>query len=118
MIKGGVETIVGGLNDAIFGPIVMFGIGGIFVETLKDVSFRVSPIDDNDADEMIREIKGYPILEGSRGLERSDISALNKVIRNVSKIMIENPKISQLDLNPVAVFNKGVSVLDARMILK
>jgi acyl-CoA synthetase (NDP forming) len=114
----GVEIIIGGLNDPVFGPVIMFGIGGIFVEILKDVSFRICPIDEIDADEMIREIGCFPILTGIRGKTPVDLKSINKALINVSRLLIENPQISQLDLNPIKVHKEGLLVLDAKLIIK
>jgi acetyltransferase len=117
MEKKGVEVIVGMTRDRQFGPVIMFGLGGIFVEVLKDVAFRIAPLNKNDAFEMIREIKGYPILEGIRGEAPSDTDAIVDIIMRVSSLVNANEDISELDLNPVFVFNNGASVVDARMIL-
>jgi acyl-CoA synthetase (NDP forming) len=114
----GIEVIIGSVKDPQFGPALMFGLGGIFVEVLKDVSFRVAPITSYDAEEMIREIKGYPILTGIRGQEPSDIDALAKILLQVSKLIIEHPEINQLDLNPIFSYPKGAKCVDARIILE
>ncbi|RKY00412.1 MAG: acetyl-CoA synthetase, partial [Spirochaetes bacterium] len=100
-----------------FGPVVMFGIGGIFVEVFKDVSFRVIPPTDIDVDEMVKEIKGYPLLTGIRGEAAKDIDALKDIIIKISKMAIENPEIKEIDLNPVIVHEKGASIVDARIII-
>ena len=113
----GLEVIVGMMRDRQFGPVIMFGLGGIFVEVLKDVSFRITPVSRSDAYEMVRQIKGYPILGGIRGEEPSDIEAIVDIIMKVSSLVSANEKISELDLNPVFVFKKGASVVDARIIL-
>jgi len=117
MERKGVETIVGMTTDPTFGPTVMFGLGGIFVEVLKDVSFRVAPLTRKDAYEMIRQIKGFPILKGVRRQKPADIDALVDVIMGVSALVTENPEIKELDLNPVLAFENGASVVDARIIL-
>ena len=114
----GVEVIIGALKDPQFGPALMFGLGGIFVEVLKDVSFRVAPITKYDAMEMIQEIKGYPILTGIRGQEARDIKALTNILLQVSKLVIDYPVINQLDLNPVFSYAKGAKCVDARIILE
>jgi acyl-CoA synthetase (NDP forming) len=95
----------------------MFGLGGIFVEVLKDISFRILPIEERDAEGMITEIKGYEILKGIRGEPPRDIQAIEEVLMKVSKLTMENPEIKEIDLNPVFVFDKGLQVVDARMIL-
>ncbi|RLI05144.1 acetyl-CoA synthetase [Candidatus Bathyarchaeota archaeon] len=111
------EVIIGLVKDPQFGPTVMFGLGGIFVEILKDVSFRVCPITETDAREMITEIKGYPVLRGYRNLPPADLDALVKVLLNVSRMAEEYPEISEMDLNPILVYEKGVKVVDARIII-
>ena len=117
MEKKGVEVIVGMTRDRQFGPTIMFGLGGIFVEVLKDVAFRVAPLSKGDAYEMVKEIKGYPVLEGIRGEEPSDVDAIVDIIMKVSSLVSANDAIDELDLNPVFVFEDGASVVDARMIL-
>ncbi len=112
----GVEVIIGGMRDPVFGPVVMFGLGGIFVETLKDVSLRVCPIDDEDTDEMLREIKGYALLAGARGRPGVSMVAIKEALLNVSRLLLENPDITEIDLNPIKAHATGVSVLDARII--
>lgn len=111
------EVIIGMLKDPHFGPVVMFGLGGIFVEILKDVSFRVLPIVDRDAREMISEIKGYPILKGARGEPPKDIAALEEVLIKISALVMENPEIKEIDLNPILVYEKGLQIVDARIII-
>ncbi len=117
MVPQGTEIIIGMMKDPHFGPVVMFGLGGIFVEILKDISFRILPIVERDAREMITEIKGYKILKGARGNPPRDIQAIEKVLMKVSKLTKENPEINEIDLNPIFVFEKGIQVVDARMIL-
>jgi acetyltransferase len=117
MAPGGVECIIGAICDNTFGPTVMFGLGGIFVEVLKDVSFRVAPITLPVAYEMIEEIKGYPILKGIRGQAGVDIEALAVALQRLSQLMALEPEVAEIDLNPVFVHDKGLSFVDARMIL-
>ena len=117
-VEDGVEVILGGLQDPAFGPVIMFGVGGIFVEVLKDVSFRVCPIDEADAEEMIQEIAGYALLKGVRGKPPRDVGALKTALLQVSRLLMENPQIAEIDLNPVKVHRHGLAVLDARMIVK
>lgn len=112
-----VEVIVGMIKDPHFGPVVMFGMGGIYVEVLKDVSFRIIPLEEKDAEGMITEIKGYEIIKGIRGEPPRDIQAIEEVLMKVSKLTMENPEINEIDLNPIFVFEKGLQVIDARMIL-
>jgi len=116
MARPGVEAIVGVANDATFGPVLMFGLGGVFVEVLKDVSFRSIPISSSDAKDMIEEIKGYALLRGYRGYS-SDIDALEKLLLSISDFVMDNPDISEMDLNPVFLYPEGYMVVDARIIL-
>ena len=120
MVPDGLEVIVGATRDPSFGPIVMFGLGGIFVEVLRDVSFRIAPITYVDADEMVREIKSYKILEGYRGMPPRDIESIREIIMKTSRIMIEIPQIQDIDLNPIMLYEKGKGaiVVDARIIIK
>ena len=118
MAKPGTEVIVGTSKDPQFGPVIMFGLGGIFVEVLKDVSFRIIPLSKKDALEMIEEIKGYPVLKGYRGKEPADISALVEIILKISKVMEQNPEIKELELNPILAYKKGAMAVDARIILE
>lgn len=113
----GHEVIVGMAKDPQFGPALMFGLGGIFVEVLKDVSFRIAPLTEYDARDMIQEIKGYPILTGIRGQKPADIDSLVDIILKVSKLVTEHPEIEQLDLNPIFVYPQGAKIVDARIIL-
>jgi len=117
IIPQATEIIIGMMKDPHFGPVAMFGLGGIFVEVLKDVSFRIIPLEERDAREMITEIKGYEILKGARGESPKDIKAIREVLMKVSKLTMENPEITEIDLNPVFIFEKGLQVIDARMIL-
>ena len=118
MARPGIEVIVGMSKDPQFGPVLMFGLGGILVEVLKDVSFRIVPVSKNDAKEMIKELKGYPILEGYRGQKPANISALVDLIVEVSRFVEQNPQIKELDLNPVLAYEDKVVALDARIILE
>ncbi len=121
MLKPGREVIIGLTEDPQFGHALMFGLGGIFVEVLKDVTFRIIPISERDAEKMIREIKGYPILAGARGEEPADIDAIVELLMKVSELVDElKDYIKEMDLNPVFVYEKGrgAVVVDARIILK
>jgi acyl-CoA synthetase (NDP forming) len=117
MVAHGQECIIGMIRDSQFGPVIMFGLGGIFVEVLKDVSFRVAPVADEDIDEMIQEIKGYRILTGIRGETPKDIEAIKNILARISEIAMNNPEIAEIDLNPVIVHEKGASIVDSRIIL-
>ena len=118
MVRPGTEVIVGTSKDPQFGPVIMFGLGGIFVELLKDVSFRVIPVDRRDAQEMIEEIKGYPLLQGFRGTEPASISAIVEIILKISRLVEENPQIKELELNPVFAYRDKALAVDARIILE
>jgi acetyl-CoA synthetase (ADP-forming) len=118
MAPSGIEVIIGAVKDATFGPTVMVGLGGIFVELLKDVNFRVAPFTAEDAKEMITKLKAFPLLNGYRGSQPADLDALTKTICNVSRLVMEHPEIKELDLNPVMAYPKGANTVDARIILE
>ena len=116
MVTGGVETILGVQNDPTFGPVVMFGLGGIFVETLKDVAFRVAPFEDDEAHRMMRELKGFALLDGVRGHPRSDLDALAAALAALSRFAAAHAEtLESAELNPVIVFaeGQGLVALDA-----
>ena len=112
------ELIIGMTTDPQFGPALMFGIGGILVEILEDVSFRIAPIEEYDAKEMIKEIKGFPILDGYRGKPKADIDAIIEVLMKISNLVTKYEEIFEMDLNPVFIYEKGLVCVDARIILK
>jgi acetyltransferase len=112
----GLEVIVGGFNDSVFGPTIMFGMGGIFTEYIRDVAFRVAPVTKHQAGEMIKEIRSYPILQGVRGRPGIDIRSLRKLLQSVSRLMIERKDICELDLNPVRLYASGLAALDVRIL--
>jgi len=112
------ETIVGAIKDPQFGQTIMFGLGGIFVELLKDVNFRIAPITADDAKEMITQLKAYPLLKGFRNSPPADIDALVGVLLSTSRLVMDNPEIKELDLNPVLAYQKGAKTVDARIILE
>jgi len=112
------EVIVGAIKDPQFGPAIMFGLGGVFVEVLKDVTFRVAPITEDDAREMISEVKAYPLLKGYRNTPPADIEAIAKILLNTSRLVTDHMEIKELDLNPVIVYEKGAKTVDARIILE
>jgi len=116
MIRGGKEVIVGVTKDAQFGHMVMFGLGGIYVEVLKDISFRVTPLSYEDAHEMIRETKTFPLLRGVRGEPEADIEAIEKALVMLSQLALDFPQIIEADINPLLVKErgKGVIAIDAR----
>jgi len=96
----------------------MFGLGGIFVEVLKDVTFRIAPINEQDAREMITEVKAYPILKGYRNQPPADIDTIIKILVNTSRLVMDHQEIKELDLNPIMVYEKGAKTVDARIILE
>ncbi|MEW6377515.1 MAG: acetate--CoA ligase family protein [Thermodesulfobacteriota bacterium] len=118
MVPPGQECIVGMIRDRQFGPVLMFGLGGIFVEVMKDVSFRVAPLAKEDINEMVESIKGYKILTGIRGKKPKDINAIKDIIEKVSQIVIDHPEIQEIDLNPIIVHEKGASIVDSRVIIR
>ena len=118
MADEGVEVIIGTKVDDQFGPVIMYGLGGIMVEIIKDVAFRVLPISPPGARKMIAETKSYPILDGARGTPPLDKKALQRLLVLCSDIVESYPQIQEMDLNPVIVHQKGVSVVDARIILQ
>ena len=117
MAPQGHEVIIGLKKDAQFGHALMFGLGGIFVEVYKDVSFRIVPIDRNEALGMISEIKGYPILKGIRGMKKADINAIADVLVSVSE-MADKENIIELDINPLMVDENGAIAVDARAMVE
>ncbi len=118
MARPGTEIIIGMTKDAQFGPVLMFGLGGILVELLKDISFRIVPLEREDAREMIREIKGYKLLEGYRGREPVNIATLEEILLKVSQFVDNNPEIKEIDLNPIFAYEDGAVAVDARVILE
>ncbi len=118
MAKPGVEVIVGMSKDSTFGPVIMFGLGGIMVEVMKDVSFRIVPLLRRDAREMVREIKGYPLLKGYRGSDPVDTKKLEDIILKVSAFADKHPEVKEMDLNPIYAYKNGALAVDARIILE
>jgi acyl-CoA synthetase (NDP forming) len=118
MARPGIEIIVGMYKDAQFGPVIMFGLGGIFVEVLKDVSFRLIPILKKDAEAMIKEIKAYSLLNGYRGQEPAHIPSLVDVLLKVSALVEKTPEIKEIDLNPVFAYKDSAVAVDARIVLE
>ena len=117
MAPKGVEVIIGGLRDPQFGPVVMFGIGGIAVELLKDVSFRLAPLKRKEVFEMMKEIKSYPLLRGFRGLKPVDMEELASTIMKLSDIIVEIEEIKEIEINPLLVYEEGVVAVDAKVVL-
>jgi acyl-CoA synthetase (NDP forming) len=117
MITGGVETTIGVADDPVFGPLVAFGLGGIHVEILGDVQFRIAPLTDRDADDVLHGIRGLPLLEGYRGHAPADVDALRELLLRVSRLAVEVPEVVELDLNPVIALppGHGCRIVDTRM---
>jgi len=112
------EVIIGAIKDPQFGQTLMFGLGGVFVEILKDVTFRIAPITEEEAREMVTEIKAYPLLKGYRNLPPADIETIVEILLSTSKLVMDHPEIRELDLNPIMVYEKGAKTVDARIILE
>lgn len=120
MADPGEEVILGMNRYPIFGPLVMFGFGGIFVEVFKDVQFRLAPLGRNEARNMIRGIKGYKLLKGFRGKAKADVGKIEQLLVSLSDMAINHPEIMEMDLNPLLVHaeGQGATVADCRIILK
>jgi 4-hydroxybutyryl-CoA synthetase (ADP-forming) len=119
MVKSAKETILGASQDPTFGPVIMFGLGGIYVEVLKDVVFRIVPIDEQEAINMVESIKTIKLLKGVRGEKSSDLKAIADSLQRLSQLVIDFPEIKEFDINPLLVLEegKGARVVDARIIL-
>jgi len=118
MAPPAIEVIVGLTQDVQFGPVIMFGLGGIFVEVYQDVAFRLVPLSERDAAAMIREVKAFPLLQGIRGKGPVDLAALTDLVLTVSRIAEAHREIVEMDLNPVLVYDTGLCVVDARVLLR
>lgn len=118
MARPGIELVLGMSKDPQFGPVLMFGLGGVLVEVLKDVAFRIVPLTPRDAAQMVREIKGFAVLEGYRGQEPVDVAAIEESLLKLSRFVEERPMIKELDLNPVFAYSDGLTVVDARIVLE
>ena len=118
MVRQGIEVIMGMSKDPRFGSVLAFGLGGVTVEIYRDVAFRLAPLTRRDAREMIREIKGFPLLQGYRGQKPADIPALEEALLNLSRFVEEHPEIRELDLNPIFAQEKGAIAVDARVVLE
>jgi acetate---CoA ligase (ADP-forming) subunit beta len=114
----GLEVIIGGLRDRTFGPTVMFGLGGVLTEVLRDVAFRIAPLERIDAEEMIDEVKGRALLDGYRGQAAADRSSLADALQAVGRLMLEREEVAELDLNPIRLYPDGLLTLDARVIAR
>ena len=115
--RPGLEVIVGMATDPQFGPVLMFGLGGVWVEVLKDVSFKIAPLTKGDAAKAVREIKAARLLDGFRGSEPVDTSALEDILMRVSDFVVKTPQVKEMDLNPIFAYSKGAVAVDARVIL-
>jgi acetate---CoA ligase (ADP-forming) subunit beta len=118
MSPSSTEIIIGSIKDPQFGPTLMFGLGGIFVELLKDVTFKVAPITAQEAAEMVVQVKAYPLLNGYRNTPAADVKAIVDLLLSVSKLVVDHPEIKELDLNPVMAYAQGTKTVDARIILE
>jgi acyl-CoA synthetase (NDP forming) len=114
----GVEVIIGMTRDPQFGPAIMFGLGGVLVEIFNDVAIRIAPLSRVDTSEMIRELKGYKLLDGYRGKPKVDTNILEDWLLKVSELAMNNPWIKELDINPVFAYEKGAIAVDARILLE
>ena len=117
LVKGQRELVVGLTRDPQFGPCVMFGLGGIFTEILKDIAFRVAPLEKRDALDMMQEIKGRKILESVRGMEAADLDSLSQILINVGRIGLENEQVKEIDINPLILKGARPVAVDALVIL-
>lgn len=118
MARPGTEVIIGMTKDPQFGPVLMFGLGGVWVEVLKDVSFRIVPLARRDASEMIKEIKGYRLLEGYRGSEPANIDFLENMLLKVSDFVEKTSMVKEMDINPIFVYKDGAVAVDARVVIE
>jgi acyl-CoA synthetase (NDP forming) len=118
MAAPGVEVIVGMSKDATFGPVLMFGLGGVLVEVLKDVTFRIVPLSRRDAREMIHDIQGFPVLAGYRGAAPADLEILQHILLTLSAFVESTPEVKEIDLNPIYAYAQGALAVDARVMLE
>jgi len=118
MVKGQRELVIGLTRDAQFGPCVMFGLGGIFTEILKDISFRIAPLEKRDALDMMQDIKGHKILDAVRGMEAADLDVLADILIKVGQIGMENDRIKEIDINPVILSGSKPIAVDALVVLE
>lgn len=118
MLSGGREVIMGGKRDPSFGPVVMFGLGGMYVEVFEDIAFRLAPLTHEEAEEMISEVRGSHLLRGVRGEPPADVAAVVDALLALSRLMVECPKVAEIDVNPLLVFERGVAAVDARVVVR
>jgi len=117
MLSGGREVILGGKRDPSFGPVVMFGLGGVYVEVFEDVALRLAPLTREDAEEMIAEVRGSRLLRGMRGEPPADVEAIVEALLALSRLLVECPEIAEIDVNPLLVFERGAVAVDARVVV-
>jgi acyl-CoA synthetase (NDP forming) len=117
-LSGGREVILGGKRDPSFGPVVMFGLGGVYVEVFEDVAFRLAPLTPEDAEAMISEVRASRLLRGVRGEPPADVEAVVESMLAVSRILVECPEVAEIDVNPLLVFERGVAAVDARVVVR
>ena len=117
-LGGGREVIVGGKCDPSFGPVVMFGLGGVYVELFEDVAFRLAPLTREEAGEMISEVRGSRLLRGVRGDPPADVEAVVGSLLALSRLLVECPEVAEVDVNPLLVFERGVAAVDARVVVR
>ncbi len=118
MAKGGREVILGGKRDVSFGPLVLCGLGGIYAEVLRDSAIRLAPLYVGEAREMLAGLRGFKLLQGVRGQPPVDLEALAAALLKLSRLMVDLEEVAELDLNPVLAFERGIQVVDARIVLK
>jgi acetyltransferase len=118
MLPGGREVILGGKRDPSFGPVVMFGSGGVYAEVFEDIALRLAPLTRESASEMIAEVRGSQLLRGVRGERPVDVEAVVEVMLALSRLLVECPEVAEIDVNPLLVFEEGVAAVDARVVVK
>jgi acetyl-CoA synthetase (ADP-forming) len=118
MLSRGWEVILGGKRDHSFGPVVMLGMGGLYVEVFEDVAFRLAPLTHKDAEEMISEVRGSRLLRGVRGGSPADVEAVVEALLALSRLLIACPEVAEVDINPLLVFDQGVAAVDARVVVR
>jgi len=118
MLSGGREVILGGKRDPSFGPVVMFGLGGVYVEVFEDVAFRLAPLTREEAERMVSEVQGSRLLRGVRGEPPADVGAVVEALLALSRLLVECPEVVEVDVNPLLVFERGVAAVDARVVVR
>ena len=118
MLSGGREVILGGKRDPSFGPVVMFGLGGVYVEMFEDVAFRLAPLTREEAEEMVSDVRGSRLLRGVRGEPPVDVEAVVEALLALSRLLVECPEVVEVDVNPLLVFERGMAAVDARVVVR